>query len=67
MGYIKFSLPVRHQTDVGDTTQATIRFLESDMDGELTYDTNLIIHALSKRFMEERTKGFVHKFPICFD
>lgn len=67
MGYIKFKIPVWHKTFEGDTKQATIKVLKTDMAGELNYDTNLILHALSKRTMENRTHGFEYNFPICFD
>lgn len=47
MGYIKFILSA-HKTDVsGNTTRARISRIESDMDGLGTYETNLILHALS--------------------
>lgn len=47
MGYIKFVLSA-HKTDAsGCITRARISRIESDMDGLGTYETNLILHALS--------------------
>lgn len=47
MGYIKFVLALRLTDGRSNTTRARISRIESDMDGLGTYETNLILHALS--------------------
>lgn len=47
MGYIKFVLNQRKSDAIGNTTQARICRIESDMADANFYELNLILHALS--------------------
>lgn len=67
MGYIKFVLR-RTTDDHGNTTNARICRIESDLPGTGTLETNLIMHALSAPGgrIEQGTKGFPYVFPFIF-
>ena len=59
MGYIKFVLNRRLTDDDGVAKQMVISRFESDMDGERTLDTNLIMHAMAIKGKVEIITDFV--------
>ena len=59
MAYIKFILSRRLTDDDGVAKQTVISRFESDMDGERTLDTNLVMHALSIKGKVEIITDFV--------
>ena len=59
MGYIKFILNRRLTDDDGIAKQTVISRFESDMDGEKTLDTNLIMHAMAIKGKVEIITDFV--------
>ena len=64
MGYIKFIIKNRLTDDSGKAKRTILSRFESDMDGEKTLDTNLIMHALSIQGKIQQNKGFVYTFPL---
>ena len=65
MGYIKFVIKDSESDADGNTVNATIGRIESDMAGVDQLDTNLIFHALTSMLRDVEQAGSV--FPFILD